>query len=133
MSSTAGAGGRQSVTFSEPMPSEEGVPPGAEDVPSTRLARSDSTIQREFFLTSAGLNQLVADDGYCTDPLSQDKVFRYDVVTGVWSLHFPLPKAGGGKPRGYASRSLDTRTHERPERAPVILAHLLTSTWGEGW
>jgi hypothetical protein len=100
----------------EDVPSEEGVPPPLDG--SELRARTASTIQRTTFLTGAGLDHLVTDGGHRSEPLTQDKVFRYDVVTGVWSLHLPLPKPGSGKPRGYASRSLDTRTHERPERTP---------------
>ena len=100
----------------EDVPSEEGVPPPLDG--SELRARTASTIQRTTFLTGAGLDHLVTDGAHRSEPLTQDKVFRYDVVTGVWSLHLPLPKPGSGKPRGYASRSLDTRTHERPERTP---------------
>lgn len=125
MASAGDSGGRKSVGFQEvgeddSPASEEGVPPETAAQPQPQLegmSRTKSMKSRNHFLVHAGLEQMVAEGGHRTEQLRQEKVFRSCPATGIWSLHFPLPKPGSGKPRGYATRTLDTRTHERPERA----------------
>jgi hypothetical protein len=125
---------RRSVSFDqqqaqpEPSAAEEGIPPGvdaaiggADDAVETR-PRSASYAQRAHVLTDAGLEVTSSRAGETrrTAPLEAAQTFRLDIVTGVWSLHAPLPKLGAdGKPRGYASRAAETKTHERPDRQPL--------------
>eukprot|EP01047_Picozoa_sp_COSAG01_P067397 COSAG01_NODE_9511_length_2425_cov_2.271711_1_plen_672_part_00 len=75
---------------------------------------ADAKPVQNAFLKAVGLSDLIdADNRYETSGLSGNH-FRYEVATGLWSLH--SPGKFNPRPKGYSSGNAGKqRTHERPD------------------